>query len=112
MKLNKLKDMTKGWFVGDFEPSLLRTQDVEVAIKKYQQGEFEEAHYHKIATEITVIISGKVKMNGVEYEEEDVVTIEPYESTDFIALKDTLTVVVKHPGATHDKYMGRGVEND
>ena len=108
METFRLEDMWRGWFVGDFEPSLLRTQDVEVAIKKYQQGEFEEAHYHKIATEITVIISGKVKMNGVEYEEEDVVTIEPYESTDFIALKDTLTVVVKHPGAVDDKYMGRG----
>ena len=107
MKLNKLKDMTKGWFVGDFEPSLLRTQDVEVAIKKYQQGEFEEAHYHKIATEITVIISGKVKMNGVEYEEEDVVTIEPYESTDFEALERTVCSVVKLPGAIDDKYLGR-----
>jgi anti-sigma factor ChrR (cupin superfamily) len=112
MKLNKLKGMTKGWFVGDFVPSLLQTQDVEVAVKNYQQGELEEAHYHKIATEITVIISGMVKMNGIEYEEGDVVTVEPYESTDFMALKDTVTVVVKHPGAVNDKYIGRGIEND
>ena len=93
-----------------FVPSLLQTQDVEVAVKNYQKGEFEEAHYHKIATEITVIISGMVKMNGIEYEEGDIVTVETYESTDFMALKDTVTVVVKHPGAVNDKYIGRGIK--
>ena len=105
--------MTKGWFVGDFIPSLLQTRDVEVAIKHYQKGEAEEVHYHKIATEITAVVSGMVKMNDIEYEAGDIITIEPYESTDFMALKDnTITVVVKHPGAVCDKYMGKSTRND
>ena len=30
MKLHKLKDMFRGWIVGNFEPSLYKTNDVEV----------------------------------------------------------------------------------
>ena len=102
---NNLKDMVRGWFVGDFAPSCYVTQDVEVAIKHYTKGEYEEAHYHKIATEITVIVSGSVKMNDITYNENEIITISPGESTDFCALEDTVTVVVKLPGATNDKYL-------
>ena len=98
--------MTKGWFVGDFEPSLVKTNSVEVAVKRYNRGDSEERHYHKIATEITVVISGKVKMNGNIYQENDMVLIKPGESTDFLALEDAVNVVVKIPGAPNDKYLG------
>lgn len=43
----KLTDMTKGWFIGAFEPTLFNTTDVEVGVKKYKAGDYEEAHYHK-----------------------------------------------------------------
>ena len=107
MKLAKLEDMVKGWFVGNFEPTLLKTNDVEVAVKSYKKGDYEETHYHKIATEITVIISGRVKMNGIEYKAGDIVVMEPNEATDFECLEDgTKNVVVKYPGANNDKYLG------
>ena len=67
MKIAKLDDMIKGWFIGNFEPSLCKTNDVEVAVKKYNKGDFEDKHYHKIATEYTLIISGRVRMNNKEY---------------------------------------------
>lgn len=107
MKTAKLEDMVKGWFVGNFEPSLLKINDVEVAVKSYKKGDYEEKHYHKIATEITVIINGRVKMNGIEYKAGDIVVMEPMESTDFECLEDgTQNVVVKWPGANNDKYLG------
>lgn len=59
MKTAKLEDMTKGWFIGNFNPSLLKTNDVEVAVKSYKKGDYEGRHYHKIATEFTCIISGR-----------------------------------------------------
>ena len=65
MKTSKLSEMKGGWFVGNFEPSLYKTNDVEAAVKSYKAGTYENSHYHKIATEITVIISGEVKMNGI-----------------------------------------------
>jgi quercetin dioxygenase-like cupin family protein len=97
--------MVKGWFVGNFEPSLLKTNDVEVAVKHYQMGDYEEWHYHKIATEITVIIDGEVKMNGSVYKKGDIVVIDPMEGTDFLAVTDAVNVVVKFPGANNDKYL-------
>lgn len=108
MKVARLETMIKGWFVGNFEPSLLKTNDVEVAVKEYKKGDYEASHFHKIATEITVIISGKVRMNGVEYGAGDIIVIEPGDSTDFEALEDTVNTVVKLPGANNDKYV---VEN-
>ena len=106
MKTAKLKEMFKGWFIGNFEPSLLHTNDVEVAVKSYNKGDYEEKHYHKIATEYTVITRGRVKMNGIEYKEGDIIVMEPNEATDFECLEDgTQNVVVKIPGANNDKYL-------
>ena len=106
MKSDKLTNMVKGWFVGNFEPSLYKTNDVEVAIKQYKAGNFEEAHYHKIATEITVIIGGEVKMGKNIYKDGDIIIIEPNETVDFLAITDAVTAVVKIPGANNDKYIG------
>lgn len=105
MKIAKLNDMVKGWFIGNFEPSLCKTNDVEVAVKTYKKGDREDEHYHKVATEYTVIISGRVKMNDIEYVAGDIIVMEPNEATDFECLEDdTINVVVKLPGANNDKY--------
>lgn len=109
MKTAKLADMVKGWFVGNFEPTIYRTNDVEVAIKEYSAGEYEAAHYHKIATEITVIQSGRVKMFDKIFNGGDIIAVEPNDATDFEALEDCVTIVVKIPGANNDKYL---VEED
>lgn len=101
--------MVKGWFVGNFEPTLIKTNDVEVAVKEYRKGECEGRHYHKLSTEITVIASGKVRMNGVVYNKGDIIVIEPNQSADFEVLEDAITTVVKYPGANNDKYMGEPV---
>ena len=106
MKLFNLDDMTKGWFIGNFTPTVLSTNQVEVAVKKYKAGEYESVHHHKIATEITVIIEGKVKMNDVIYKAGAILVIEPNKSTDFLAVTDVTTTVVKFPGANDDKYPG------
>ena len=105
MKTAKISDMTKGWFVGNFEPTLYRTNDVETAVKSYTAGDYEGRHYHNIATEITVVISGTVRMNGIEYNAGDIIVMEPGEATDFEAVTDAVNVVVKVPGANNDKYV-------
>jgi mannose-6-phosphate isomerase-like protein (cupin superfamily) len=106
MKTARLDKMVKGWFVGNFYPTLIRTSDFEVAVKEYRKGEYEMRHHHKLASEITVIASGRVRMNGVEYVKGDIIMIEPNEATDFEVLEDTITAVVKYPGVSDDKYLG------
>jgi len=104
MKKTNVCEYIKGWFVGNFDPSLIKTNDVEVAYKCYKRGDSEKPHYHKIATEITVIVEGEVRMNGEVYSSGDIVTIAPGEVTDFFCITDTKSIVVKHPGASNDKY--------
>lgn len=106
MKVFSLDDMTKGWFVGNFLPTVLSTNQVEVAVKRYKAGEYEPAHHHKIATEITVITDGEVRMNDIVYGAGAILVIEPNTPTDFLALTDATTTVVKFPGANDDKYPG------
>lgn len=105
MKVARLADMTRGWFIGDFAPTLWRTRDVEVAVMRYQAGDAERKHFHKIATEFTVITQGEVEMNGRRYTAGDIVVMEPGEVTDFRAVTDAMTTVVKIPGAVKDKYL-------
>ena len=105
MNLYKLDDMIGGWFIGHFEPSVLKTTDFEVAIKKYKAGDFESKHFHKVATEYTVIVSGSAKMDGVIYGENSIIKIEPGIPTDFLAITDVVTVVVKKPSIQNDKYL-------
>jgi len=105
MKIYRKKDMDRGWFVGDFVPTCLKTSHCEVAVKEYAPGAYEEAHYHKIATEVTMVIEGDVEMNGVRYSKGDIVVIEPDEVTDFRAITNVVNVVVKVPGEKNDKYL-------
>jgi len=101
--------MVNGWFVGDFEPNVLRTSEVEIGIKRFFAGEQDPVHFHKVATEISVIISGKARINGQTVGEGDIVIIDPNEVTDFRALTDVLLTAVKIPGEKNDKYL---VEQD
>ena len=100
-----LKDFIGGWLVGHFDPTLVSNRDVEVAVKQYPAGAQEKRHHHKIATEYTVIATGKVRMNGRQYGAGEIVQIDPGVSTDFEAIEDTTTVVIKTPSVPDDKYI-------
>ncbi|WP_424625330.1 hypothetical protein [Achromobacter marplatensis] len=105
MNTEKLENMVKGWFVGNFSPTAHQTDACEVAVKSYKAGDYEGRHFHKVATEITLILSGKVRMMGREWGAGDIVVLAPGEITDFEALEDATNVVVKVPGASNDKYV-------
>jgi hypothetical protein len=99
--------MTKGWFIGNFEPNIIKTEQFEVGVKRYREGDYEAEHHHRISTEITVILAGVAEMNGVRHESGSIIQMSPFESTDFRALTDLWTVVVKVPSSTNDKYLGK-----
>ena len=101
----KLDDMIRGWFVGSFQPTALDTQACEVAVKNCSAGEHEARHYHKIATEVTLVLSGQVRMLDRTWNAGEIVVIQPGQATEFDALTDATLVVVKVPGATGDKYL-------
>lgn len=105
MKIFRLNEMTKGWFVGSFNPSVYRTDECEVGVKEYIKGTVEPKHYHKKAKEITVIVRGKAKFNELEVSSGDIVLIDENEATRFEALDDVITVVFKSKSVLNDKYI-------
>lgn len=105
MKIFNLKDFTGGWFVGNFFPTIIPTEQFEVSVKNYKKGDSEISHVHLIAEEITVIAQGSVVMNGNVYKKGDIILIEKGEYTDFNVLEDSITVVVKIPSVKGDKYV-------
>ena len=105
MRVNKLSDMSRGWFAGAFIPSVYPTAHFEAAVKEYKAGDREPKHHHKIATEITVIVSGVVTMNGQTFVDGDIITVLPNESVEFMAVTDAKNVVIKVPSVNSDKYL-------
>lgn len=105
MDVHRLEDMTRGWFVGDFSPTLYRTDAAEVAVKHYAAGDREARHLHRIATELTAVVAGRVRMDGRELGKGDIVVLHPGEASDFLALTAATVVAVKVPGAPDDKHL-------
>jgi hypothetical protein len=105
VKSMKLDSLTRGWFVGGFTPTAHATDACEVAVKHYRAEDKESLHKHLIATEITLILYGRVRMADREWGEGDIVVLAPGETTAFEAITDCATVVVKVPGALNDKHL-------
>ncbi len=104
MDVHNLKDMFKGWFVGDFTPTVFKSDAIEVAVKHYRAGEREESHFHKVATELTVVVTGEIKIGGQLFKAGDIVVVHPGEAKDFEAVTDAALTIVKAPSVKGDKY--------
>jgi hypothetical protein len=95
----------RGWFVGQFERAVFKTSACEVAYQTNLAGEHGPAHTHKIATEINLITSGRVRVSGEEFVAGQGFVMEPGDVCTCDYLEDTTTVVVKVPGVLGDKYL-------
>lgn len=96
--------MDRGWFIGDFYPSVKKTKEFEVGILIRKKGEAQQEHHHKIATEYNVLIEGSMTVNDIHIEVGDIFIIEPNESTISVILEDCKILCVKTPSVIGDKY--------
>jgi quercetin dioxygenase-like cupin family protein len=104
MEVKRIEDMTGGWFIGNFCPSVLRTPDFEVGYKFHPKGEKWDKHYHKKGVEVTYLIRGKMQIQDRILTSGDIFTIFPYELADPIFLEDCEVVIIKSPSVVGDKY--------
>ena len=104
MKIKKINDMWRGWFIGDFEPSVLKTKEFEVGVLTHKKGEKWAKHYHNIATEYNVLVSGSMTICGKLIEPGDIFVLEPKEVADPIFHEDCKIVCVKKPSIIGDKF--------
>jgi len=100
----RIEDFKGGWFIGNFEPSLFKTNEFECSIKLHPKGEVWEKHYHKIAKEYNYVFKGIVEIDGQEYKEGDIFVINPGFVVDPIFKEDCTICCVKTPCVIGDKY--------
>jgi quercetin dioxygenase-like cupin family protein len=104
MIVKKLNEMKGGWFIGNFDPSLLKTDKFEVAVHSYKQGQKWPKHFHKVSTEYNCLISGSMNVCGKELKAGDLFVILPYEVAEPEFLEDCTVVIIKTPSIPGDKY--------
>lgn len=97
MIIDKLENFTNGWFIGNFDPALLKSTDMEIAVQHTPKGTLVEHHFQKTATEYNVIISGTMRVENNILSAGDIFVYLPNEVCNVEVLEDTVTVVVKTP---------------
>ena len=105
MKRFRMEDMKGGWFVGNFTPTAFHAPGFEVCYKLHKAGEDWDVHYHKLGTEINLLVKGRMKIQNTLLEAGDIFILEPYEVADPIFLEDCEVVIVKTPSIPGDKYV-------
>ena len=105
METFNLLDYINGWFIGDFDPTIINAKDFEIAIKRYEAGDSDQNHYHKLSEEITVVVNGTVQINGTLFNENDIIFIKKNEPAKFYAITDCVTCVIKIPSSKNDKFI-------
>ena len=104
MKISKLENYFRGWYVGNFNPSCFETKDFEVGLLQHKKNEYWAPHTHRIATEINLLIEGEMIIQNQRLVSGDVFVIEPNEVADPVFLTDCKLVVIKTPSLPNDKY--------
>lgn len=104
MKRRKLDEFHRGWFIGDFEPSLLRTKDFEIGILDHKKDEIWPSHIHYKADEYNVLIAGVMLINGKFVFPGEMFVIEKGEIATPVFVTDCKLVVVKVPSVIGDKF--------
>lgn len=97
--------MWRGWFIGDFQPSVLETKDFEVGVLTHPKGEKWPAHYHPVGTEYNVLLEGEMNVCNTELKAGDIFVIEPGEIADPVFHQDCKILCVKVPGDSKDKII-------
>lgn len=105
MKKYRLENFTRGWVIGDFEPSIFKTKDFELNISFTEKGHIGAKHIHKIADEIVFISSGKFKLGEEIFCTGDIVYISSGEFSGFECLESGNTTTIKTCSVKGDKYL-------
>lgn len=105
MKTYKMNEMKGGWFIGDFEPSILKTKNFEVGVLHHHKGEIWPKHKHKHLEEYNYLLSGKMRIHNTVINAGDFFVFERGEIADPIFLEDCVVIVIKVPSVPGDKVI-------
>lgn len=102
MERFSINDMQLGYFIGNFTPTALCTDNVEAAIKHMSKGSLDGGYYREIDAEVILILSGEIECNDLNLKKGDILTYKPGEMINLFALEDSSMLVIKIPGTKGD----------
>jgi len=105
MEVSHISDFKKGWFVGDFEPSIFRNPFFELAHQKHEAGYKTPKHFHKVTTELTYIVKGKMRVGDQILSDGCMFVYEKGEVADSEVIEDVDIIVLRYPSIPTDKYF-------
>ncbi len=101
----RLEDFVGGWIIGDFEPSLLKTDLFEACLKIHYRDEPIDRHYHEKTIEYNTLVSGEMIVNGEHLTPNDVFVLKQGECVHAEVLTEEARVmVIKVPSIPGDKF--------
>ena len=104
MKIVNINDFKAGWFIGNFEPTVLKTSDFEIALKIHKRNEKIPPHRHNYTTEYNLLTDGKMEVNGFQIEEGSIFIFEKSEVCNVKILSEIAKIVcIKVPSNPKDK---------
>lgn len=108
IQVHRVEQFSGGWFVGDFEPSIFWSKDMEVGFKHFEAGDVEPEHFQRKSTELTFVVRGECRIGDQSLIAGDIAEIPPLVSASFEAMSPVDLIVVKIPSAPQDKVLGKG----
>ncbi len=105
MEVVNLSSMLRGWFIGNFEPSVLKTNFLEVGVVTHKKGEEWREHYHTSSIEYNLLLDGIMTVNGTPINKNDIFIIDKNESSSPMFLTDCRILVIRIPDIRNDKVI-------
>lgn len=105
MRKDRIERFRGGWFIGNFLPVIHASKEIEVGVKLFKKGDLEASHMQRVATEITVLHSGKARIGNEFLLPGDILVIPPLVYADFEAIEDGSLTCVKFPSLPDDKVL-------
>jgi len=104
MITRNINEFWRGWFIGNFDPAVLKTDHFEVGLLTHLKDEKWPKHYHAQHTEYNLLVKGTMKICGKTINEGELFILEPNEIADPEFLEDCTVLCVKQPSIPGDKY--------
>jgi dTDP-glucose pyrophosphorylase/mannose-6-phosphate isomerase-like protein (cupin superfamily) len=96
---------TRGWLIGDFEPSIQKESKYEIGLLTHKKGEKWGFHYHRESVEINILIKGRMIINNMELNDGDIFIFDKNIIACPIFLEDCKLICIKIPSVPGDKFI-------
>ena len=105
IQICKIEDMFRGWFVGNFEPSAFKHTGIEIGYLLHKKGEKWQTHYHNNLIEVNLLTEGKMILNDIEINKNEIFVINKKVIACPIFLEDCYIICIKMPSILGDKIV-------